>query len=116
MTIDADGHFWYGLHTSVADPEKEETKKHAHEQLPLPKSAGEMAAARAWRSAQETGAINRVVWQQWFSYGGPRKLSARGVARWLGLSHTYVRQLVRSFTTNPSGTQRDARRHTTVHS
>jgi hypothetical protein len=46
-----------------------------------------------------------MVWQR-FTYRAPRKLSARAVARQLGISHTYVQKLVREFKTNPSEMQR----------
>jgi hypothetical protein len=66
---------------------------------------------RPWRSDQETRVIKRLVWQ-WFTYRGPDKWSARGLARWLGVSHTYIQKLVRRFRTDPSEMQRDALRHT----
>lgn len=66
---------------------------------------------RPWRSDRETRIIKRLVWQ-WFTYCGPRNWSARGLARWLGVSHTYIQKLVRQFRTDPGDMQRDARRHT----
>src|SRR5215471_15528949 len=66
---------------------------------------------RPWRSYQETRIIKRLVWQ-WLTYRGPGKYSGRAVARWLGVSHTYIQKLVKQFTTNPSEMQLEARRHT----
>jgi transposase len=51
---------------------------------------------RPWRSAEETRVIKRLVWQ-WFNYRGPGKWSARALARWLGVTHTYVNMLAREF-------------------
>lgn len=59
-----------------------------------------------WRSTQETRVIKLLVWQ-WFNCREPRKWSARAVARWLGVSHTYIQKLIRSFTTDPSEMQRE---------
>ena len=41
----------------------------------------------------------------------PRKWSGRAVARWLGVTHTYIQKLAREFATNPSQIERDAYRH-----
>jgi len=55
---------------------------------------------RPWRSSWESHAIEQLAWQ-WFSSAEPRKWSGRAVARWLGVSHTYVQKLVRKFQTDP---------------
>jgi len=55
---------------------------------------------RPWRSAQESRTIKRLAWQ-WFTYRAPDKWSARALARWLGVSHTYIQKLVREFMTDP---------------
>jgi len=56
--------------------------------------------ARPWRSFHESRLIERFVWQ-WFNAGEARKWSERAVARWLGVSHTYVQKLVRGFRATP---------------
>jgi AraC-like DNA-binding protein len=71
----------------------------------LEKAKANWRPPRHWRSQQEAHVIRRMVWQ-WFTYRAPRKLSARAVARQLGISHTYVQKLVREFRTNPSEMQR----------
>lgn len=65
---------------------------------------------RPWRSAQESRLIKRLVWQ-WLISREPRKWSGRAVARWLGVTYTYIQKLVREFATNPSQIERDAHRH-----
>lgn len=65
---------------------------------------------RPWRSYQETRIIKRLVWQ-WFTYRGPGNWSARALARWLGVSHTYIQKLVLQFRTDASEMQREALRH-----
>ncbi|HVA16201.1 MAG TPA: hypothetical protein VMV59_00660 [Candidatus Dormibacteraeota bacterium] len=56
--------------------------------------------ARPWRSFQESRLIERLAWQ-WFNAGDARQWSERAVARWLGVSHTYVQKLVRKFRAEP---------------
>lgn len=63
---------------------------------------------RPWRSPQETRVIKSLVWQ-WFNSQEPQKWSARKVARWLGVTHTYVQKLVREFKKDPSEMHRQAR-------
>src|SRR5215472_9125628 len=60
---------------------------------------------RPWRSLRESSVIEQLIWQ-WFSAGEMRKWSGRAVARWLGVSHTYVQKLVRKFRTDPHRMQR----------
>src|SRR5262245_15963998 len=63
---------------------------------------------RPGRSPAETRIIKRLTWQ-WFTHCGPEKCSARTVARWLGVSHTYVQKLVREFARDPSRMRREVR-------
>lgn len=65
---------------------------------------------RPWRSAHESRLIKRLVWQ-WLHSKEPGKWSGRAVARWLGLSHTWIQKLVRQFATDPSEMLREIRRH-----
>ena len=74
----------------------------------LAKARANWRPPRPWRSIQETGIIRRLAWQ-WFTYEAPGKWSLRAVARWLGVTHTYVQKLVREFKRNPSEMQREAR-------
>ena len=55
---------------------------------------------RPWRSFKESCVIQQLVWQ-WFNSREPRKWSGRVVARWLGVSHTYVQKLVQTFQADP---------------
>jgi hypothetical protein len=55
---------------------------------------------RPWRSFQESCLIERLAWQ-WFNAGETRKWSQRALARWLGVSHTYIQKLVRKFQAEP---------------
>jgi hypothetical protein len=54
--------------------------------------------------------IRRIVWQ-WFNSEQPEKSSGRAVARWLGVSHTWIQKLLREFAGNPSRMQREERLH-----
>jgi len=74
----------------------------------LEKAKARWRPPRPWRSLQETRVIKRLVWQ-WFTYCGPGKWSARAVARWLGVTHTYIQKLVREFERDPSVMQRQER-------
>lgn len=56
---------------------------------------------RPWRSAHDSCVIRRLVWQ-WLNCREPGKWSGRAVARWLGVSHTWIQKLVRQFATDPS--------------
>lgn len=49
--------------------------------------------------------IEQLAWQ-WFNAGEVRKWSQRAVARWLGVSHTYVQKLVRKFRADPDRMRR----------
>jgi hypothetical protein len=72
------------------------------------------SAKRNWRAPRplrcriESLVIRRLVWQ-WHHDCGPRKWSARAVARALGVSHTYVQKLVREFVENPDRILREFR-------
>lgn len=74
----------------------------------LAKARANWRPPRAWRSSQETRVIKRLIWQ-WFNSTEPQKWSLRAVARWLGVTHTYVQKLVRAFKKDPSEMQREAR-------
>ena len=60
---------------------------------------------RPWRNLRESRVIEQLTWQ-WFNAGEPGKWSGRAVARWLGVSHTYVQKLVRKFGVNPDRMRR----------
>jgi hypothetical protein len=47
----------------------------------------------------------------WLNSREPGKWSGRAVARYLGVSHTWIQKLVRQFSADPCGIERDARRH-----
>lgn len=66
--------------------------------------------ARPWRSLQETRVIKRLVWQ-WFNSREPGKWSGRAVARWLGVTHTYIQKLTRGFVGNPRQVEQDVHRN-----
>jgi hypothetical protein len=72
----------------------------------LEKARARGRAPRRWRSTQETRVIKRLVWQ-WLTYHGPGKWSGRTVAAWLGVSHTYVQNLVREFLADQSKRKRE---------
>jgi hypothetical protein len=55
---------------------------------------------RPWRNYKEARVIKQLVWQ-WFNDREPGKWSGRAVARWLGVSHTYVQRLVQEFRADP---------------
>ena len=61
---------------------------------------------RPWRSFQESCVIEQLAWQ-WFNSQQPGKWSGRAVARWLGVSHTYVQKLVRKFQLDPDRMRRN---------
>jgi hypothetical protein len=67
---------------------------------------------RPWRSAHESRVIKRLVWQ-WFNSQEPRnrKWSGRAVAKWLGVTHTYIQKLAQQFTADPTEMQREALCH-----
>jgi hypothetical protein len=66
----------------------------------LDKAKRNWRAPRPLRCRIESLVIRRLVWQ-WHHDRGPRKWSARAVARALRVSHTYVQNLVREFLENP---------------
>jgi hypothetical protein len=53
-----------------------------------------------WRSGLESRIIEQLVWQ-WWNDPGPRKWPAYHVARFLGVSHTWVNKLVKRFQADP---------------
>lgn len=61
---------------------------------------------RALRSYKETCLIRRLVWQ-WSRSDEPEKSSGRALARWLGISHTWIQKLVREFARDPNKMQRE---------
>jgi len=63
---------------------------------------------RPLRSFRETCLIRRIVWQ-WSKCNGPEKSSGRALARWLGVSHTWIQKLLRGFAQNPGKIQREVR-------
>jgi hypothetical protein len=62
-----------------------------------------------WRSDEETRLIRRFTWR-WCRYQEPR-CSGRGLARLLGVSHTYVQKLIREFATDSSDMLHEERLH-----
>jgi hypothetical protein len=62
---------------------------------------------RPWRCIQESQMIRRYVFQ-WFTCRGTRP-SGREWARQLGISHTWLRKLVREFQADPSKMYRELR-------
>lgn len=61
---------------------------------------------RPLRSFRETCLIRRIVWQ-WSMCNGPEKSSGRALARWLGVSHTWIQKLLQEFAQNPIKIQRE---------
>lgn len=74
----------------------------------LEKARARWRPPRPWRSAQETRLIKRLVWQ-WFNSRESGKWSGRAVARWLGVTHTYIQKLVLEFVREPSKIEREVR-------
>jgi hypothetical protein len=64
----------------------------------LAKAKTNWRAPLSWRSLQETRLIKTLAWQ-WHRIKEPR-CSGRQIARWLGVSHTYIQKLVREFNTD----------------
>ena len=62
---------------------------------------------RPWRSRAETRAIRMITWQ-WLLDRGPW-CSVRALARWLGVSHTYIQKLARTLPRNESDFLRQVR-------
>jgi hypothetical protein len=60
---------------------------------------------RPWRSRSESRLIRSFVWHWYLGYGP--WCSGRALARWLGVSHTYVQRLTRTLSRNESDFLRD---------
>jgi hypothetical protein len=58
-----------------------------------------------WRSGLESRVIEQLVWQ-WWNDPGPRKWPAFRVARFLGVSHTWVNKLAKRFRADPQRMRR----------
>ncbi|HLV94774.1 MAG TPA: hypothetical protein VKS44_06260 [Candidatus Acidoferrales bacterium] len=61
-----------------------------------------------WRSGLESRVIEQLIWQWWLSVE-PRKWPAYRVARFLGVSHTWVNKLVKRFQADPDRMRRRMR-------
>lgn len=61
----------------------------------LEKAKANWRAPLPWRSLQETRLIKALAWR-WYRMKEPR-CGGRQIARWLGVSHTYIQKLVREF-------------------
>jgi hypothetical protein len=61
----------------------------------LEKARANWRAPLPWRSLQETRLIKALAWR-WHRMKEPR-CGGRQIARWLGVSHTYIQKLVREF-------------------
>jgi hypothetical protein len=61
----------------------------------LQKAKANWRAPLPWRSLQETRLIKTLAWQ-WYRTKEPL-CSGRQIARWLGVSQTYIQKLVREF-------------------
>lgn len=61
-----------------------------------------------WRSGLESRIIEQLIWQWWLSTE-PRKWPAYRVARFLGVSHTWVNKLVKRFQSDPGRMRRRMR-------
>jgi hypothetical protein len=70
----------------------------------LAKARAKMRAPRPWRSSDESRIIRRFVFQ-WLTASG-QKPSGRSWARKLGISHTWLQKLVRSFIADSSEMRR----------
>lgn len=64
---------------------------------------------RPWRSRSESRLIRSFVWH-WHLGHGPW-CSGRALARWLGVSHTYVQRLTRTLSRNENDFLREVARH-----
>ena len=64
---------------------------------------------RPWRSRSESRLIRNFVWH-WHLGRGPW-CSGRALARWLGVSHTYIQKLKRTLSRNESDFLREVARH-----
>ncbi|MGH9717141.1 MAG: hypothetical protein ACRD4R_10500 [Candidatus Acidiferrales bacterium] len=70
--------------------------------------AARKRAPLPWRSGIESRVIQQLVWQ-WWNDPGSRKWPAYRVARFLGVSHTWVNKLVKSFHADPHRVRRRMR-------
>ena len=61
----------------------------------LQKAKANWRAPLPWRSVQETQLIKVLAWR-WCKMKEPQ-CGGRQIARWLGVSHTYIQKLVREF-------------------
>jgi hypothetical protein len=64
---------------------------------------------RPWRSQAESRAIRMITWH-WRLGHGPW-CSGRALARWLGVSHTYVQKLTRTISRNENDFLREVARY-----
>jgi hypothetical protein len=78
----------------------------SRENLQKAKAAGK--PPRPWRSQAESRAIRMFTWQ-WHLRHGPW-CSARALARWLGVSHTYIQKLARTLSRDESDFLREVDR------
>lgn len=70
--------------------------------------AARKRAPLPWRSGLESRVIEQLIWQRWLSVE-PRKWPAYRVARFLGVSHTWVNKLVKRFEADPGRARRRMR-------
>jgi hypothetical protein len=61
----------------------------------LQKAKANWRAPLPWRSLQETQLIKALAWR-WYKMKEPQ-CGGRQIARWLGVSHTYIQKLSREF-------------------
>ena len=66
----------------------------------LEKARANWRPPRPWRSRAESRLIRLITWQ-WLLGHGPW-CSGRALARWLGVSHTYIQKLTRTRSRNES--------------
>lgn len=78
----------------------------SRENLQKAKAAGR--PPRPWRSQAESRAIRMIAWN-WHLGHGPW-CSGRALARWLGVSHTYVQRLARTLSRDESDFLREVER------
>jgi hypothetical protein len=70
--------------------------------------AARKRAPLPWRSGLESRIIEQLVWQ-WWNDPGPRRWPAYRVARFLGVSHTWVNKLAKRFQSDPDRMRRRMR-------
>jgi transposase len=73
----------------------------------LAKAKANWRQPRPWRSSNESRMVRRFVFQ-WFTCRGTRP-SGRAWARQLGVSHSWVKKLIREFQADPSKMYRGQR-------